>query len=378
MLGDRAANTFTEPAGARGGVQEIVYSHAGLALAAGDALVLEIDDADAPLWDVQLYNRPWYEALDAAGRTTTPTIAWRSPTRTTASAWSSPRPTPALPNWLDTESRPEVLATIAGGDRTDAPVRLRSWPYRRARCRPRLRPDPDDEPGVGPPTPPGATAPDPQPGEAWEVGGRETRSEARGSRDEGRHATGPVQPHGAHAADRCARRSDPRRPRLVLRRRARLGDDERRHRRRHPVPDATDEGQFILVAEHKRPLQAPGYDHLGLLCETRAEVDELLEQCQNWAGRRRPHAVKVYDDLDTGNLVVHAFYIKFLLPIWFDIQCMEWKTGGPAALELVDQPSDGPVLPEVAAWRAGGRGVAADEGETCSTSVTPTASASSR
>jgi len=101
-----------------------------------------------------------------------------------------------------------------------------------------------------------------------------------------------------------------------------------------------DEGQFILVAEHKRPLQAPGYDHLGLLCETRAEGDELLEQCQKWAVDDDRMRVKVYDDLDTGNLVVHAFYIKFLLPIWFDIQCMEWKTGGPAQRwELVDQPS---------------------------------------
>jgi hypothetical protein len=100
-----------------------------------------------------------------------------------------------------------------------------------------------------------------------------------------------------------------------------------------------DEGQFILVAEHDRPLQAPGYDHLGLLCETRAEVDEVLERCQKWAVDDDRMRVKVYDDLDTGNLVVHAFYLKFLLPIWFDVQCMEWKTGGPSRRwALVDTP----------------------------------------
>ena len=91
-----------------------------------------------------------------------------------------------------------------------------------------------------------------------------------------------------------------------------------------------DEGQFILVAESSKPLQSPGYDHLGLLCDTRAEVDELLAECQRWQEKDDRLRLKTYDDLDTGNLVVHAFYVKHLLPIWFDIQCMEWKSGGPA------------------------------------------------
>jgi predicted enzyme related to lactoylglutathione lyase len=91
-----------------------------------------------------------------------------------------------------------------------------------------------------------------------------------------------------------------------------------------------DDGQFILVAEHDRPMQAPGYDHLGLLCETRAEVDEILAECRRWADKDDRLRLKVYDDLHTGNLVVHAFYVKYLLPIWFDIQALEHVTGsGP-------------------------------------------------
>ena len=101
-----------------------------------------------------------------------------------------------------------------------------------------------------------------------------------------------------------------------------------------------DEGQFILVAEHDKHMQSPGYDHLGLLCDTRAEVDELLAACQAWQEKDDRMRVKVYDDLDTPNLVVHAFYVKFLLPIWFDVQCMEWKTDGPAERwELVARPA---------------------------------------
>ena len=33
--------------------------------------------------------------------------------------------------------------------------------------------------------------------------------------------------------------------------------------------------------------------------------------------------IKEYEDLVYPNLTVHAFYVKYLLPIWFDVQCME-------------------------------------------------------
>lgn len=88
-----------------------------------------------------------------------------------------------------------------------------------------------------------------------------------------------------------------------------------------------DDGQFILVAEHDKPLDAPGYDHLGLLCDTREEVDEILEQCRRWQEKDDRMRLKVYDDLVTGNVVVHAFYLKYLLPIWFDVQSIEHKPG---------------------------------------------------
>src|SRR3954469_8960580 len=38
-------------------------------------------------------------------------------------------------------------------------------------------------------------------------------------------------------------------------------------------------GQFILLAESDTPLASPGYDHLGLLQDTRAEVDAILAAC---------------------------------------------------------------------------------------------------
>ena len=90
---------------------------------------------------------------------------------------------------------------------------------------------------------------------------------------------------------------------------------------------APDDGQFILLAESDEPIQSPGFDHLGLLVETRNEVDELLEACEKFAAGDDRMKIKRYDDLVQGPVTVRAFYVKYLLPIYFDIQCMTWEPG---------------------------------------------------
>ncbi len=90
---------------------------------------------------------------------------------------------------------------------------------------------------------------------------------------------------------------------------------------------APDDGQFILLAEADEPIQSRGFDHLGLLVNTRGEVDALLEACEKVAAADERMKIKRYDDLVQGPLTVHAFYVKFLLPIYFDIQCFEWEPG---------------------------------------------------
>jgi len=89
-----------------------------------------------------------------------------------------------------------------------------------------------------------------------------------------------------------------------------------------------DPGQFILLAESDRPMYSPGYDHLGLLQDTRQEVDDLLDACERYADKDDRVTIRRYDDLEYPDLTVHAFYVKYLLPIYFDVQCMERP--GPA------------------------------------------------
>lgn len=84
-----------------------------------------------------------------------------------------------------------------------------------------------------------------------------------------------------------------------------------------------DRGDFILLAESNKPMASPGYDHLGLLHGTRAEVDELLAKCKEFQAHDDRVRIKEYDDLVIGDHVTHAFYVRYLLPIWLDVQCQE-------------------------------------------------------
>jgi hypothetical protein len=85
-----------------------------------------------------------------------------------------------------------------------------------------------------------------------------------------------------------------------------------------PDPD-----QFILLAESDKPMSSPGYDHLGLLQDSRQDVDDLLTACERYADKDDRVTIKRYEDLVYPGLTVHAFYVKYLLPIYFDVQSME-------------------------------------------------------
>jgi hypothetical protein len=85
--------------------------------------------------------------------------------------------------------------------------------------------------------------------------------------------------------------------------------------------------QFILVTEQRVHLDSPGFDHLGFLYESRAEVDALLEKAKKWRERDARVQIKEYEDLKSPGVTTHAFYVRYLLPLWFDVQCLEYKPG---------------------------------------------------
>jgi len=91
----------------------------------------------------------------------------------------------------------------------------------------------------------------------------------------------------------------------------------------------TDEetSQFLLLTEQEKHLASPGYDHLGFLLDTREEVDAVFERVKGFQEKDDRVRIKEYDDLVTGGVTVHAFYLRYLLPLWFDVQCIEHDAG---------------------------------------------------
>jgi hypothetical protein len=81
--------------------------------------------------------------------------------------------------------------------------------------------------------------------------------------------------------------------------------------------------QFILLAESARPMSSPGYDHLGLLLDSRRAVDDLLEACERYAEKDDRVKIERYEDLVYPERIVHTFYVKYLLPIYFDVHSFE-------------------------------------------------------
>ncbi len=82
---------------------------------------------------------------------------------------------------------------------------------------------------------------------------------------------------------------------------------------------------FIYVAEHEKPMIVGGDDHLGFHMQDRTAVDRVMDACRTRAAVDGRMEIRDLDDLDLEQTRTHAFYFRYLLPIWFDIQFIEYK-----------------------------------------------------
>lgn len=109
---EQTMNSFGPPGKVPEGVRDIDYCHAFIALADDEALLVKIDPADASYWDIQVYNRAWYESLDIANRLTSLNHQTAQHSRD-GSIWVVIAASdPGVPNWIDTEGRQEVMSTM--------------------------------------------------------------------------------------------------------------------------------------------------------------------------------------------------------------------------------------------------------------------------
>jgi hypothetical protein len=83
------------------------------------------------------------------------------------------------------------------------------------------------------------------------------------------------------------------------------------------------------VVEHERSLSCPGFDHLGFLLDSREAVDEKFAACRAWQARDSRVEIKEYDDLLLEHTTTRAFYVRYGLPIWFDVQHIAYHKDPP-------------------------------------------------
>jgi hypothetical protein len=82
----------------------------------------------------------------------------------------------------------------------------------------------------------------------------------------------------------------------------------------------TPDRDFILLIEGPAPMSAPGFDHLGFKMSTRDEVDAAKTKVKAWAEKDDRVQIQEYPDGVLDDELYHAFYVRHLLPIWFDVQ----------------------------------------------------------
>lgn len=95
-------------------------------------------------------------------------------------------------------------------------------------------------------------------------------------------------------------------------------------------PDAS---QFLFIAEHDQPLARASEDHLGFQLDSEAQVEQALAAAQAWQERDPRVEIRDMGVLDLEATRTRAVYIRYLLPLWFDVQHISAKPGFEPANE---------------------------------------------
>ena len=82
--------------------------------------------------------------------------------------------------------------------------------------------------------------------------------------------------------------------------------------------------QFVYLSGSKQPMQCPSLDHVGVSVGTPAELDAMLERARK--RKERDSEVEIVERGldDFGMLKLHNFYVRYRLPLMFEVQCFEW------------------------------------------------------
>ena len=85
--------------------------------------------------------------------------------------------------------------------------------------------------------------------------------------------------------------------------------------------------QFVFLHAAEEPMRCGAMEHFGMSVDTREELEALYGRARKF----REHDSRVEltdrktDDFEV--LQLHAFYVRYLLPLHVEVQCYEWSEG---------------------------------------------------
>ena len=102
----------------------------------------------------------------------------------------------------------------------------------------------------------------------------------------------------------------------------------------HLVVSTDPEGsQFLFLAENEVSLPAASEDHLGFHVDSADEVEQIMQRCERFAKEDSRVEIRDFGILDLDQTSTRAFYVRYLLPLWFDVQNIAAKPGFEFARE---------------------------------------------
>lgn len=115
-------NVLSAPQSVPGGAADILYGAGWWNLAPDEALLVECERPEARYWSFQLYSAPWFESLDVANRTCSLSGDQMQVDADGRFRFVVAASDPGIPNWLDTEGRPDGLVSYRYVWSDSAPV----------------------------------------------------------------------------------------------------------------------------------------------------------------------------------------------------------------------------------------------------------------
>ena len=104
------------------------------------------------------------------------------------------------------------------------------------------------------------------------------------------------------------------------------------------MPGMLEEGELIVLRVHSNeqfvylhaapdPLTCPPMDHFGIQVNTPAALDAILDRATKFRETDDRVDITERQEQDFKAVVLHSFYVRYLLPLRVEVQCFQWGEG---------------------------------------------------